>query len=118
MKSSEGNKRGGRPRKLVKRETTTGIRFTKVEHFIIEQKAKKAGMHITQYIRQMAIHGIVKTRLSEEDRHFVRQLVGMSNNLNQVAKCCHEEGALTAILHFESYRNQIDELLKQLKSDK
>jgi hypothetical protein len=53
--------------------------------------------------------------LTEEETGFIRQLIGMSNNLNQVAKACHEEGALSALRYFESYRNQVDELLKHLR---
>jgi DNA-binding phage protein len=53
--------------------------------------------------------------MSEEDRHFVRQLVGMANNLNQLTKLAHQQGIMRALLYFENYRNQFDELLKALK---
>ena len=59
-------------------------------------------------------NGHIKPRLNEEESRFVRQLIGMANNLNQVAKCCHEEGVLKAMLYFENYRNQMDDLLKKL----
>ena len=106
---------GGRPKKIVKREKFTGVRLTKSEHFIVKEKALKAGLPLSGYVRQMAINGTVKARLNEEERHFVRQLIGMANNLNQVAKSCHEEGVLKAILYFENYRTQLDELLKKLR---
>lgn len=107
--------RGGRPKKAVKREVITGVRFTKPEYFIVKHKAEKAGLGITLYIRMIALNGHVNTRMDEEERQFVRHLIGMSNNLNQLAKRCHQEGALTAILHFEKYRKLLDELLEQLK---
>jgi hypothetical protein len=72
-------------------------------------------MRITIYIRQMALEGNVAVRMSEEERHFVRQLIGISNNLNQLTKKGHQEGLLTAVLLFEKYRNIIDELLEQLR---
>ena len=107
---------GGRPKQVVKREIVTGVRFTKVEYYLVKNKAVKAGLGITIYIRQMALNGHVNAaRMDEEKRQFVRQLIGMANNLNQLAKRCHQEGALTAILHFEKYRNAFDELLEQLK---
>ena len=115
MKNEEKKYLGGRPKKIVKREKFSGIRFTRSEHFIVKQKALKAGLPLSGYVRQMAIHGNVKTRLNEEERDFVRQLVGMANNLNQVAKSCHEQGALKAMLYFENYRCQVDELLKKLR---
>jgi len=115
MMESEKRHSGGRPRKIIKRESGTGIRFTKAEYFVIKQKAFKAGMCVTSYIREMALNGNVTARASEEERHFIRQLMGISNNLNQLAKKAHQEGLLTAIMHFEKYRNTIDELLEKLK---
>lgn len=111
----ERNTKGGRPKKLVRRERTTGIRFTKTEHFIVKEKASKAGLKMTAYVRQMAINGMVKSRLTEDESRFVRQLVGMSNNINQLTKSCHEEGMLKAMMYFERYRNQIDYLLQKLR---
>jgi hypothetical protein len=116
LKTMESEKRhcGGRPKKVIKRESATGVRFTKAEYFVIKQKALKAGMRITNYIREMSLNGNVTARTSEEERHFIRQLIGISNNLNQLTKKAHQEGLLTAVLHFEKYRNIIDELLQQL----
>jgi hypothetical protein len=108
----------GRPKKIVKRELTSGIRLTKSEAFIIREKAQKAGLCFTDYIRKTAIYGEVKARFTEEERQFVRGLIGMSNNLNQLVKVGHQEGLLHATLHFEQYRDQIDDLLNQLRHGK
>jgi|ERR1700688_3880649 len=106
----------GRPRKVVKKEITIGTRFSKIEQFIIKQKAGKAGLKPSEYIRQLALTGIVKARITDEERHFVRQLVGMANNLNQLTKLAHQQGLIRTVMHFEEYRNKIDELLKALKN--
>lgn len=116
--NSPSKKNTGRPVLAVKRENTTGIRLTKAEHFIITQKARRTGMNLTTYIRQVAIHGTVVARLTEEDRQFVRQLIQLSNNMNQLVLLAKEQGILKAMLHFEAARNKIDELLKQLDHDK
>jgi hypothetical protein len=63
----------------------------------------------------MALNGQVIAKLNEEERHFVRQLIGMSNNINQLAKRAHQEGLLKALLSFESYRGQLDNLLQKMK---
>jgi hypothetical protein len=107
---------GGRPEKAVKRESATGVRFTKAEYFIVRQKANKAGLKLTEYIRAMAVEGKVTAKLNEEEKNFFRQLIGMANNLNQLTKKAHQEGMLTAILHFEKHRKQMDQLLNQLHS--
>jgi len=95
-----GKHPGGRPKKTVRKESATGVRFTKAEYFIVRQKAARAGSKITAYIRQMAVEGKVTEAISEEDRQAVRQLAGMANNLNQLARKAHEEGLLTAMLLF------------------
>ncbi|GAC1416489.1 MAG: plasmid mobilization relaxosome protein MobC [Flavisolibacter sp.] len=106
----------GRPRKAVKKEITIGTRFSKIEHFIIKQKAVKAGLKSSEYIRQTALKGIVKARATDEEIYFVRQLVGMANNLNQLTKLANQQGLLRTVLHFKEYRNKIDGLLKDLKN--
>ncbi len=101
----EKRKKAGRPAKIIKREVRTAVRFSKTEYFIIRQKASKAGLKPSAFIRQIAINGEVMTWLNEEERQFVRQLISMSTNLNQLTKNSHSEGMLKAMLHFEAYRN-------------
>lgn len=108
-------KKAGRPAKIVKKEVRACVRYSKTEYFIIREKAAKAGLNASEYIRQLTINGQVKTRLTEEERQFARQLIGMANNLNQLAKACHQEGLLQAMVYFESYRNHLDEILGKLK---
>jgi len=106
---------GGRPKKANKRKVSKGIRFTETEYFTIQQNAFKAGIKISSYIRQMALTGKITAQLNEEERHFVTQLIGMANNLNQLTKLGHQDGLITATIMFEKYRNQVDELLKKLR---
>jgi len=109
--------KNGRPKKAVKKEIVRSVRFSKTEYFIVKQHASKSGLKITVYIRQMALQGQIIARLSEEERQFVRQLIGMANNLNQLTKMGHQEGFITSVLMFEKYKNVIDELLEKLKRD-
>jgi hypothetical protein len=98
---------GGRPKKLVKKESVTGIRFTKLEYYLVKRKATKSGIGITSYIRQMALQGKIIQRMNEEERQFVRQLTGMANNLNQLAKIAHEGRMMTAF-----YSDDVDHLFR------
>ncbi len=99
----------------VKKESATGVRFTKSEYFIVKHKAEKAGLKISAYIRQMSINGKLMQRLNEEERQFVRQLVGISNNLNQLTKKAHQAGIHSIQINLEQFTNTINELLLQLK---
>ena len=112
---TERKKKAGRPVKAVKKEVRACVRFTRPEYFIIREKAGMAGMTTSFYMREVAIRAQVTARLTEEERQFVRQLIGMANNLNQLAKSCHQEGALKAMVYFQSYREDLDALLKKLK---
>lgn len=110
----EKKRTAGRPEKAIKKDVRACIRFSKVEYFVIRQKASKAGLKASAYIRQIAINGEVMRRLSDEERQSVRQLIGMSNNLNQLTKNSYKEGMLKTMLYFETYRNEIDVLLKKI----
>jgi Bacterial mobilisation protein (MobC) len=113
---SKIKKKMGRPAKAVKKEVRACVRFSRHEYFIIREKAREAGVKTSEYIRQTAIKAKIITRINAEELHFVRQLVGMANNLNQVAKVCNREEMFEAMQYFESYRNQVDEVLKKLRS--
>jgi len=108
-------KKGGKRTNNVKREIRAAVRFTKSEYFIVKEKAAVAGNTISNYIRRAAINEQIRTRLTVEETKIARHLVGISNNINQIAKACHDEGMLKAMAYFQNYRNQIDELIKKLK---
>jgi hypothetical protein len=116
MQTTVRKKRTGRPTKPVKKEIRASVRFTRAEYLVIREKAGRAGMMAAAFLRLAAFQSMIRTRLTEEERQLVRQLVGMSNNLNQTAKTCHKEGALRAMAHFEKYRKDIDDVLKKLRA--
>lgn len=112
---SKKQKKAGRPNKAIKKEIRACVRFTRHEYFIVREKAVQTGVNASEYIRQTAIRAKIISRLTVEEVQTVRQLIGMSVNINQVAKICHREGLFEAMQYFEYYRNQIDQLLKKLK---
>lgn len=114
-RESGRKKKAGRPAKTVKKEIRACVRYTKIEYFIIKEKAGKANLNVSEYIRQLSIHGKVNARLSQEEQTWIRQLIGMANNLNQLAKACHQQGISQALISFEWYRTELDELFKKLK---
>lgn len=111
-------RKGGRPKKTIKREAATGVRFTKAEYFIVKGKAKKAGMKITAYIRTMAVEGYVKARPNPADKHLEKQLAGMANNINQMTKLAHQKGLLRAMIFFDKIKEELSNLLNSLRYDK
>ena len=108
-------KKAGRPVKDIKKEVRITIRFTRAEHFIVKEKTRLAGIHTAAYIRKAALFVPIQGRLTEEERNFIRQLIGLANNINQLAKTARLEGMLKALYYFESTRKQLDGLLKKLR---
>jgi hypothetical protein len=112
---SKKEKKAGRPVKAIKREIRICIHCTHAEYFIIKQKATEFCAGVNDYIREASINAKTIARLTREEMHFVRQLIAMSNNLNEMIKICSREGLFEAMKYFENYRNQIDNLLEKFK---
>lgn len=109
--------KGGRPLKAVKRESHIRVRLTKTEHFLIDEKAKKAGMNISEWFRRSAVRGKVLVRTSTEDLKLLRSLAGMANNLNQLTKLAHTQGLLIVQRKCRELLSAIDDTLKFLSRD-
>jgi len=109
--------KGGRPVKAVKRENDIRVRLTQTEHFLISEKAKKAGMTISEWFRRSAVKGKVLVRVSTEDLKVLRTLSGMANNLNQLTKLAHQQGFLVVQRKCRELLSDIDDTLKKLSRD-
>jgi hypothetical protein len=108
-------KKGGRPTKKLKRELRITARFSKLEHHILQQKAGKAGINVSEFLRQAAITVKVTARLTEEERNIIRQLIGMANNLNQMAKVANREGLGSIRFLLEGCLLQVNSILNKLQ---
>ena len=109
------NHRTGRPKKLVKRDLKTSVYFTKLEYYAVKQKAAKAGVGISFFLRELALKCKILPVMTEEERQLVRQLTAMANHFDHLATIAREEGLIRAIMEFEKYKNSIDELFEKLK---
>ena len=115
--TNQTKKNAGRPTQPIKREKSIGVRLTLSERFIITQKAERASMTLTAYLRHMAIHGKVIARLNDEDREIARQLIKMNNEIHELVVLADKEGMIKAILQFEGLRHRIDNLIDQFNHD-
>jgi predicted DNA binding CopG/RHH family protein len=117
MKHEEKKKKSaGRPAKNVKKEINASVRFSRSEYFIVKEKAATCGFSVSNYMRKASIYSTITPRTTAEEQLWVRQLVGMSNNMNQMAKACYQEGLFESMRFFETYRQQLIEIIKKLKS--
>ena len=109
--------KGGRPLKIVKRESGIRVRLSKTEYYLIEQKAKQAGMKISDWFRQAAKRAKVTGRFTPEEMKMMHTLTGMANNLNQLTKLAHQQGLLVMQRKCRELLSLIDDTLKYFVRD-
>ena len=80
---------GGRPRKdpQDRRSHTHGLRLSPNEKEELEQRAERAGVTLSEYIRRKALERKIKTKVEEEA---IRQVRRIGVNLNQIARWANE----------------------------
>lgn len=82
-------KKGGRPKKDIKRDQVLHLKCTLLDRKVIQAKAKLANLTVSDYLRQMALAGKIDRRERALPKE-VLQLTGTLNhaaaNLNQIAK--------------------------------
>jgi hypothetical protein len=111
-------KRTGRPPKERKQEQFVGFWVTNVQHFVIQQKAKKAGVNISDCMRQMSLNGYVKAKWTEEEWGMVRQLIEMSRDIHRLVGIAEKEGATQAVLLLVRHREVMDSIINTLCHDR
>jgi hypothetical protein len=88
VKRNTSNK-GGRPAKDIKRNKLIGVKCSTTEKFLIEAKAKAAGMTRASFLRVAGLNGKVdihKKVIPNEVLKGIADLNHIAANLNQVAK--------------------------------
>ncbi len=108
----------GRPPKARKQEKMIGFFMTNVQYFVIQQKAAKAGVNISDYMRQVALNGQVKAKWTEEERKMVRQLIGISVDIHRLVQAAGKEEAVQAVLILTKYRDMMDSIINALCHDR
>jgi hypothetical protein len=104
----------GRPKKAVKQEKNIGFFVTKLQYVVIQRKAEKAGVNISDYMRQVAVFGEVKAKWTEEERQMVKKLIGISADIHMLVERARAEGAVQTALFFSKYRDIMDAIIKNL----
>lgn len=93
-----GKAAGGRPRKSPEeklKSVTTHVSATRYAE--LEAGAADVRQPISQYVRPLVEAGVGRRKrpvlqLSVEQDGYLRQLAGLTNNLNQLAKKAHQSG--------------------------
>ncbi|HXB08068.1 MAG TPA: hypothetical protein VNW04_13150 [Puia sp.] len=108
----------GRPPKARKQEKNIGFFVTRLQYFVIQQKAAKAGVNISDYMRQVAVNGQVKARWTKEEWEMVKGLIGISADIHSLVEIAGKQGATQAVLFFARYRDVMDFIINTLCHDR
>ena len=92
-KHTERNK-GGRPKKETAEKLSyrISVKMAAADYFRLLTQAYETGISPSEYMRECYRNGHVRERLSEEHVGYIRQLCGMANNLNQLARKANAGG--------------------------
>ncbi|MDH7459687.1 mobilization protein [Chitinophagaceae bacterium 26-R-25] len=91
---------GGRPKKFVRRDQQLAVMCNRVERMIIETKAEKTNVSVSEFLRNLALDGQFDRKtnvLPKEILLFTSTLNHLAANMNQVAKKRNREEELNAI---------------------
>jgi len=118
---NETKKNTGRPKKAIKRDQLMAIKCTLYERKIIESKAKKASLTISEYLRENGL----KAKIDYRNKAFPKEILSFTGvlnhiaaNLNQIAKKRNSNDELSPLERAELkvQSGQVKDLAVQIKN--
>ena len=86
---ADGNRRYRSDKKLYK----VSFKLSEEDKQLLEEGAKKAGMNISEYLRNLVRGGgNVDASFATDRGNFIRQITGIATNVNQIAKVVNTQG--------------------------
>lgn len=100
MKGGKTNNRKKYFAEYLKNNKQVRITFSNSEHAIIEKIATQQGLTVASFLRFAALTQarnlyLFPKEIEDEIKKAVRNMRGIGNNINQVAKYCNEQGYAT-----------------------
>ena len=101
--------KGGRPAlpKACRRSKSVTVRFSKIDYETLRVRCRKANRRLAEYIRESALQSAVVMPHTMENASIYRELAGMANNLNPLARLSHQ----TSLYHTS---RKVDEALERV----
>ena len=109
METIKNRNKNGRPTKgaVEKKGYKVSLKMGIIEYHLLKSKARLAGITMSEYVRQAVEKSEIKQRLSPEQSGYIRQLSGMANNINQIARKVNAAGYTE---FYKECRDMIDRL--------
>jgi len=116
MKTIKNQNRNGRPTKSAteKKGYKVSLKMATEEYYSLKSKARLAGITMSEYVRHAVKKSEVRQRLSPEHLGYIRQLSGMANNINQIARKANAAGYMEVHLACGTMIVKLDNLIKHI----
>lgn len=110
-------KLNGRPPKELhkKRSYQVNVKLMTEEYYYLKAQASKAAMPINDYVRCSIRNSEIRQRLTPELNRYIRELSGMANNMNQLAKKANQAGFATVSFECSVIMEMIDDTIKRIQ---
>ena len=82
------------------------------------QWSRRSKQTKSEVIRALIEQGSVRERITRDHLHIIRQLIGESTNLNQLAKQANTYGFFVVADQCQETAKHISQLIKRLKDDR
>lgn len=90
------------------------VKMAAADYYALRGKARAAGLTWAEYARTALSRSVVRQRLTAEQMTLLRQLAGMANNLNQLARKANSAGYVQAAAECTALIEKIDTLIDQI----
>ena len=110
------NKKGGRPRKPDNelRLYPVKVYFDETNYKKLQNKQRRTGVPLSTLVYELAVNGYVRDPFTKEQTAYIRDLSGMANNLNQLAREAHTYHMAYVENRVRNLSERIDKLLINL----
>ena len=114
MKTLKNRNQNGRPTKSAaeKKGYRVNLKMATEEYYLLKSKARTAGINMSDYVRCTIRESEVIQRLSPEHLGYIRQLSGMANNINQIARKANTEGFAETCNDCKNMIERLDSIVK------
>lgn len=85
------------------------------EYYYLKSQASEAAMPINDYVRCSIRNSEIRQRLTPELNRYIRELSGMANNMNQLAKKANQSGFTTVSFECSVIMEMIDDTIKRIQ---